>query len=109
MLCADGKTNGIGLDALIQKLFLCKLGVGGGGRMDDERFYVGYICKQRENVKPVVKVLRLFCTAFDLKGENRSAAIGKVFLIQRMVRMIGQGGMVDALHFWMVGEKVHNL
>lgn len=53
----------------------------------------------------VNKPVRLFLTAPDLEGEDRCAAIGKILLIQGMVWVLRQAGMVDLLHLGMIGQK----
>ena len=45
-LNSNGKTDGIWLDSLIQKLFLCALTVCCSCRMDNKRFYICNICQQ---------------------------------------------------------------
>ena len=40
--------------------------------------------------------------ALDLEGENRTAPVREVFLIERMVRMLRQGRMVDLCHLRML-------
>ena len=45
MLGADGKSDGVGLDTLFEKLGFGELGVSCGSRMDHERLHVSNICK----------------------------------------------------------------
>ena len=89
MLCTYGKPNGVRLYFLVFQFFLCQLAVSRSRRMDDQAFYIGHISKQRENPKAVNKFMRFLHTAFDFKREDGCPAIGKVLLIQDMVRMIG--------------------
>ena len=63
--------------------------------MNDQRLYVSNIGQQGEDLQAVNEPECLFLTALDLKGENRSAAIGEILLIQGMVRMVRQAGVVD--------------
>lgn len=97
MFGSDRKTDGVGLDTLIGKLFFTELAVRCGGGVDYEALYVCHIGEQGEDLQIIDKFVRLGCGAFDLKGEDRSAAVGEVFLIKGVIRMIGQGGMVDLL------------
>ena len=48
-------------------------------------------------------------TTLDFKGEEGAAAVGKILLIQSVVGMLGQGGMVHMLHLGMVCEELHDL
>ena len=41
--------------------------------MDDERFCVGHVGKQGEQLKAVDEVARFLCAASDLKGEDGAA------------------------------------
>ena len=59
MLGADGQADGIGLDALIEQFLLRKLGMGGSRGMNDKRFHIGDVGKQREDFEVVNKPVRL--------------------------------------------------
>ena len=60
MLGTDGKADRIGFDALIQQLLGGKLGVGGGGRVDDKGFYIRHVGQKRENFQAVNKFVKQF-------------------------------------------------
>ena len=51
----------------------------------------------------------LFPAALDLDGEDGSAALGEVFLIQGMVRMVRQTGVVHLFHHGVMGQELHHL
>ena len=105
VLRTDGETDGIRVDVLILELFCRELGVGGGGRVNDQALHIGDVCQQRENFQRVDESVSLLHTALDVKGEDGRPAVGEVFLEQRVIRMIGQRGMVDLLHLRVIGQK----
>ena len=109
VLRANGKADGVGVDPLCCKFRFCELGVGGGGRMDDQRFYIGNIGEKGEDLQAVNKCLCFLRTALDIKGKNRSAALWKIFLIQSMVGMGWQSRMVHRFHARVCGKKFDNL
>ena len=45
----------------------------------------------------------------DLESEDGSTAVGEVLLVQRMIRVIRQAGMVDLFHLRVVGKVFHDL
>ena len=51
----------------------------------------------------------LLLTALDLEGEDGRAAVGEVFLVQSVVGMVRQAGMVHMLHLGMVRQEFHHL
>ena len=64
----------------------------------------------REKICQVVdELVGLRLAALDLEGEDGSAAVGEVLLIQGVVGMVGQGGVVDLLHLGMVRQVLHDL
>ena len=77
--------------------------------MDYEAFHVGYVCEQRENLERVDKFPCLLLSAFYLDGENASAAVGKIFLVEGVVGMAGQRRMIDLGHLRMLAQIVDNL
>ena len=81
LLDPDGKPDGVGPDALIQQLLGGKLGVGGGGRVDDKGFYIRHVGQKRENFQAVNKFVGFRLTAIDLKGEDGRATVGEILLI----------------------------
>lgn len=109
VLGADGQADGVLVDLLLGQLRIGQLAVGGGSRMDDQALDVGHICQQREDLQ-VVDELECFLTAsLDVEGEDGSAAVGEVLLIQGVVGVIRQRGMVDLLDLGMVGQELDDL
>ena len=92
MLCADRQADGVRSDALIEQLLLGKLRVRGRRRMNDERFHIRDIRQQGEDLQRVDEPVCRRLSAFDLKGEDGRAAVGEIFLIQRVVGMLRQAG-----------------
>lgn len=76
-LDTDGKADGIGFDALIQKLFFSALAVGGGGRMDHQRFYICHVCQQREDCQVINEFLCGFASPLISKVKMEPAPFGK--------------------------------
>ena len=90
MLCADGKTDGILMDSRGFELFFGKLRMSSRSRMDNKGFYIRHICKQGENLQSVNETEGFLFAALDIECKNRTAAVGEILFIQRMVGMIGQ-------------------
>ena len=90
MFRADGKANGTGADSLGQQLLLGELGMGGGGRVDDQGFDVRHVGQQREQPQVVNKPIGRRLPAPDIKGKNGAPAPGEILLVQRVVRVGGQ-------------------
>ena len=88
VLGTDGKTDRGGRDVLLGELLGRELGVRGGRRVNRQALHVGNIGEQRENLQVVDELMSFCLSALDLKGEYRSAAVRKIFLIQCMIRMI---------------------
>ena len=109
MFGAYGQTDGVGADALIRQLFGTELGVGGGGGVDDQTLHVGHIGQQGENLQAVDEPVSLSLAAPDLKGEDGRAPVGKIPLVQCVVRVVRQRGMVHTLHLGVLGQIGHHL
>ena len=90
VLCTDGQTDRVRLNALICQLFLGQLRMCRSCRMDNQTLYVCNICEQGKDLQVVDKFMCFCLSALDFKGENRSAAMREIFLIQDMIRMIRQ-------------------
>ena len=76
--------------------------------MDDKGLYVSHVGQQGENFQIVYKLVGLRLPALDLKGKDGCAAVGEILLIQGVVRMLRQAGVVDLLHLGMVGQILHH-
>ena len=83
--------------------------MGCGGGVDHQALHVCHVGQQGEDLQVVDKRPGRFLPAPDLKGENGTAAPGEVPLVQRVVRMFRQGGMVHLLHQRMVLQVLHHL
>ena len=59
-----------------------------GRWMDHKALNICHIGQQGEYLQLIDKVMRLLLPAFDLKRENRGAALRKVSLIKCMIRML---------------------
>ena len=109
VLGADGEADGVLVDALVLQLGLAQLGVGGGGGVDDQRLHVSHVGQQGEDGQVVDELVGLGLAALDVEGEDGSAAVGEVLLIQSVVGVVGQAGVVDLLHLGMVLQELHDL
>ena len=90
MFRANGKANCVRLNSLVLKFFCGKLAVSCRCRMDNKALYIGNIGKQREYSKAVNEFVYFLDAAFDLKGKDGTATVREIFLIQFIVRVIGQ-------------------
>ena len=88
MLRTDGEADCGAFDTGVQQLLLCHLRMCRACRMDDERFDIGNVCKQGENLEVVDEFLRLFFSALDFKCKDGDTSVGEVFLVKLMVWMI---------------------
>ncbi len=82
--------------------------MGGGGRVDDQRLHVRHVGQQGKNLQIVDKLVGRSLPALDFKGKDRRAAVGEILLIQDMVGMLRQAGVVDLLHLGMVDQILHH-
>ena len=83
--------------------------MGGGSRVDDQALHVSNVSQQAENLQVVNERMSFLNAALDLEGEDGSTTVGEVLLVQRMVRVIRQAGMVDLFHLRVVGKVFHDL
>ena len=79
MLGADGKADGVLVDAHVCQLLVGQLGVGGGGGVDDQALYICHIGQQGEDLQAVDELEGLFPAALDAEGEDGRAAVGEYF------------------------------
>ena len=94
---------------LIGQLLIVQLAVGGGSRVDDQTLHVSDVGQQREHLQVINKLEGLFTAALDVEGEDGSTAVGEVLLVQGVVRVIRQRGVIDLFHLRMVGQELHDL
>ena len=109
VLGADGQADGVLVDLLLGQLRVGQLAVGGGGRVDDEALDVRHVCQQGEDLQVVDELEGFLTAALNVEGEDGSAAVGEVLLIQGVVGVIRQRGMVDLLDLGMVGQELDDL
>ena len=81
VLGTDRETDGRRLNAGIQQLFRTQLRMRGGSGVNDQGFHIRNVCQQREELQRFGELLRLLPRAIELKGEDRSAAIGIVLIV----------------------------
>ncbi len=108
MLCANGQPDRGIMDSLVLQLFFGQLGVGRGSRVDHQGFYIGNIGKQAENLQGIDEPVGFLFPAFDVEGENRSAAMREILFVQCMIRVIRQRWVVYFADMWMVLQEVHD-
>lgn len=104
---ADGQADSRRRDVLVGQFLWTHLGVGGSVGMDDQTLHISYVGQQREDAERINELPGFFLTALNLEREDAAASVGEVFLVERMVGMVGQGGMVYFGHLRMVLQKVH--
>lgn len=109
MLSADGQADRVAADAYIGKLRIGELAVGRGGRVDYKALDIGDIGQQREDLQMIDELEGLLLAALNVEGEDRCAAVGEVLLIQGVIGVIGQAGVVDLLHLGVVGQELDDL
>lgn len=105
MLAADGKPDRARGDVLLGEFLVIELTVRRRGRMDDEALHIRDVGKEGEDLQIVAELLRSLAPSLNLDGEDRRAAIGEIALIQRVVRMIRQGGMVNLADLFMNARR----
>ena len=109
MLGADGQPDGAGENPLLRLLLRGQLGVGGGGRVDDQALGVGYVGQQGEQLQVVQEAEGPLLSPFQVHSEDGAAAPGEIPPVQAVVRMVRERGVVDPLHLGVVGEILHHL
>ena len=107
VLYAYGEADGAGCDVLFGQFLGAHLGVCGGVGMDDEGLHIGYVGQQGEDLEGVDELPGIFLGAIYLEGEDAAAALGEVFLVERMVLVAGKGGMRHAFHLGMTAQIIY--
>ena len=110
ILGTDRQADRVRLDALIGQLLISALAVSRGRRMDDQRLHVCYVCKQREQFQIVDKFFRRLSVALNLKGEDGTAAVREIFLIQLLLyRIVGNRRMMYFFYLRMAVQVLYYL
>ena len=97
------------MDALVFQFGFRELGVRRRGGMDDQRFDVGDVGKQREDLQGVDEAEGLLLAALDLEGEDGAAAVREVLQVGRVVRVVRQGGVIDLGDLRVLRQEVDDL
>ena len=66
MLRANGQTDCVGPDPLVGQLLRRELGMGGGGRVDNQRLHVRHVRQQGKHLQVVDKPVGLRLPPLDL-------------------------------------------
>ncbi len=81
MFRADGETYRGLRDALFGQFRFIELGVGGTGRVDDQRFDIGHVGQKREYLQAVDEAERFFTSSLDFEGEDGTGSFREVRFI----------------------------
>ena len=109
MLSSDRKPDRRLRYTLIGKLLGSELRVGRRRRMDNKRLHIGYIRKQREDLKIVDKSERFLSAALYLEREYACAAVWEILLIERVIGMVGERRMIDLRYLRMLRKILDDL
>ena len=80
MFCPDGEADRARFDALFFQFPCTQLGMGSGGRMDNQGFHISHIGKKGEYFERIDKLPGCFLSAFNLESENTSGTFREYFL-----------------------------
>ena len=97
------------MDTLILELLSGQLRVRGGSRVDDQALDVCNVREQREDLELVDELERCVLAALDVEGEDGSAAVREVLLVQSVIRVLRQRRMINVLDLRMVLEEFNDL
>lgn len=81
MFRADGETYRGLRDALFGQFRFIELGVGGTGRVDDQRFDIGHVGQKREYLQTVDEAEGFFTSSLDFEGEDGTGSFREVRFI----------------------------
>ena len=109
MLGADGEADRVLPDSLIEQFFLGQLGMGRAGGMNDEALHIGDVCQQGENFQRIDEGPGFLLAALDFKGEDGTAAVREILLIEYVIRMIRDRRVIDFFHQRMIPQEVNHL
>lgn len=88
----DRRTTSAGTCGLL--LFRRQLRMGGGGRVDDQRARVADIGEMREELQSLDQLLSGFISTLDAEGEDRTCALRRIVLLDRVIVAVLQPGIV---------------
>ena len=77
--------------------------------MNHQALRIRDVCEQGENLQIVDEGKGLLLSALDVEGEDRSAAVREVLLIERVVRVICEGRVVHLLNLRVLLQELDNL
>ena len=77
--------------------------------MNHQTLHVSHIGQQREDLQGIDELPGLFLSTLDLEGEDGAATIGEVLLVQLMVWMALQSGVVDTSHLGVILQELNHL
>ena len=83
--------------------------MGGGGRVDDKALHVSDVGQQREDLQVVDELKGFLLAALDVEGEDGRTAVGEVLLVQGVVGVVRQAGVVDLGHLRVMVQELHDL
>ncbi len=76
--------------------------------MDDKRARVTDIGEVGEHLQPFDEGLAALIATLQAEGEHRAGPLGRIFLLQRVVGIIGQRRIRDPGHFRMIFQPFRN-
>ena len=74
--------------------------------MYHQALHIGHVGQQREDTQVVDKGPSLFLSALDFEGEDTATTVGEELLVECVVRVRGQRGMVNLGHLGVMGQEV---
>ena len=77
--------------------------------MNYQTLHVSHVSQQREYLQRIDELPGFFLTTLYLEGEDGACTIGEVFLIQSVVVVTLQSGVVYFCYLRVVGEEIDNL
>ena len=92
MLGADRQADRVLLNADVGQFLGGELGMGGGGRVDDQALHISDVRQQREDLQVVDERKGFLLAALDVECKDGRAAVGEILLIQGVVGVVGQAG-----------------
>ena len=109
MFDADGEAHEIFGYACSLQLLGRELAVRGGSGMENAAARVGDMRFLRDELKRFHKFRRLLYVALNAEAEHAARAVGQIFLRERMVFVIGQGGVQHPVDLRVFGKVCRRL